>query len=121
MLLPLAISYSDDTGHLFIVNETAHYLHLIVEGQPYLYVAPGREIVHEFEPQSQLFARVFYSPGQNMTGDITRTLEVPYAPSETGCAYSSSGGWDCSTTPSRSGDFPWKITPDTMLVADGGS
>lgn len=116
VLLPLAVSYSDNKSYLSVSNKTGYYLHVIVDGSPYLYVAPDREVVHESDPKQEFFVRVFYSPGQEARESITRTIYVPFYSTSTSCSSNSSGGWSCSETPERGGSVLWEINADTMLV-----
>jgi hypothetical protein len=121
ILVPMAISSSNNKSSLTVVNRTDLYLHLIVDGHSYLYLAPDREFNYESEPKGEYYVRAFYSPGQRSNAVISRTIAVPYYSGSTGCGYSSQGGITCSATPEHGGSALWEVTPDTMLFQpDGG-
>lgn len=56
----------------YIVNDTSYYLHVKADERMYYFLAPGDEL--EIEDDGDLRARVFYSPGQPVTGYATRDL-----------------------------------------------
>lgn len=113
-LLSMPLSFGDkDTGQLEVINRTEHFLHLIIDGDPYLYVAPTQSIVHEAKHDYSFFVTAFYSPGQGVTARIERELTVPYTPSEWGCT---SEGCQCTPTEPEYGSGLWRINADTMTV-----
>ncbi len=117
MMIPLTVGYGDDEeAHLTVVNKTSHYLNIIIDGKPFLYVSPEMGVSHSSEPKSQFLVTAFYSPGQRIDGKISRTIEVEYRGQTSGCDYSSSGGCECTTEPAAGGSAIWEITADTMNV-----
>lgn len=122
LLLAFAVGVSTggDVGRLTVVNDTEHFVHVIVDGSPFLYVPPGAGAIFEKEGYSRVVAKVFYSPGQGISGSAERTFTVsPYEPYSTGCEWST---MECTTTPASGGPFSWEVTADTLAaVPDNGT
>lgn len=117
LMLPLTITYGDEEASLTVVNKTEHYLHIIIEGQPHLYVSPERGVTYATDPTPNFIVDVFYSPGQGVSGRINRTIEMPYSSARSGCDYDrSTGCYDCSTSPATAGSVLWEVTADSLLV-----
>jgi hypothetical protein len=117
LLMSITISFGDeDTGSLTVINQTEKFLHIIVDGDPYLYIAPGNRVTHEAEGEYEFSVTAFYSPGQGIAARIDRELRVPYSRTG-GCDYSLAGGCECNPVESEYGSGTWKITADTMLVS----
>lgn len=117
LMIPLAIGYGDEEeAHLTVVNKTDHYLNIIIDGKPFLYVSPEMGVSYSTEPKGEFVVTAFYSPGQGINERITRTVDVPYRGQSSGCDYSSSGGCECTTEPATAGSAVWEITADTMTV-----
>ena len=120
LLCPFTFTFGDDNAVLTIMNLTSHYLHIIVNGDPYLYVFPGTSVTAESEGPTDFIVKAFYAPAQGIKGSAMRTIRVaPYRPSSTGCDYSSTGGCECSTNPATGGAALWEITPDTLAELVG--
>lgn len=116
-ILPLNVTYGDeDRATIQIINATEHYLHVIINGQSFLYIAPRNRVFHDSEETSKFDVRVLYAPGQGVTGNVDRTLEAPYRPASTGCEETSSGGCECVTNPPDYGSVIWEVTADTLAV-----
>jgi hypothetical protein len=117
VLLSMAVSFSDeDTAQLTIINRTKLFLHVIIDGKPYLYLSPERGITHESEAKPTFSVTVFYSPGQSSSRTINRTIRVPYTSSDWGCSWGSEGCESTSTGP-QAGSTVWEVTSDTMLTS----
>ena len=117
MLLSMTISFSgEDTSHLTVINRTPLFLHVIIDGKPFLYISPERGVTHESEAKPSFSVTVFYSPGQSITGRINRVVQVPYSSGDWGCVYGSRG-CDCTSTGPEAGSVIWEINADTMRVA----
>jgi hypothetical protein len=115
LLCPLTFTFGDDNAVLTVVNLTGHYLHIIISGDPHLYIPPRASVTAESEGPTSFVVDAFYAPAQGVKGNVTRTIEVaPYRASTTGCDYSSSGGCECSTNPATGGAILWEITPDSL-------
>jgi hypothetical protein len=117
IMIPLTVGYGDEEeASITVVNKTEHFLHIIVDGDPYLYVTPDMGITHSTSPKGEFSVTALYSPGQGITGKIYRTVPVSYQAASSGCGYSSSGGCECVTNPPSAGSTLYEITADTMLV-----
>jgi hypothetical protein len=117
LIIPLTLGYSgDEQASVTVVNKTEYYLHVIIDGESYLYVSPDMGVTRSSDPKGEFSVDAFYSPGQGITARISRTIDVPYSPASTGCGHGSSGGCECVTNPASAGTAVWEITADTMLV-----
>jgi hypothetical protein len=118
---PLTISYGDSQASLQVTNKTGYFLHVYINGEPHLYLAPKHSATGS-ATSTTLNVTVFYAPGQGVSGIIDRTFEAPYTPATTsssGCSDSDNGtSCECSksTTPAQYGKVMWTVTADTMLV-----
>jgi hypothetical protein len=89
-------------------------MHVIVDGDPFLYVPPGAGAIFEKEGYSTVVAKVFYSPGQGVSGGAERTFSIsPYEPASTSCAWST---LECTSSPSTGGARSWEVTADTLAA-----
>lgn len=120
---PLSISFGDSEARITVKNKTDHFLHIYIDGAPYLYVAPKRSITKE-AATTTFDVTAFYAPGQGVSGTIDRYFPVPdYNPasSTSGCRDEGpNSGCECSqtTTPAEYGSVTWEITADTMTVVE---
>ena len=114
-LIAISISYGDEEARLTVVNKTEHYLNVIIDGSPFLYVSPERGVTHKSSAKPTFSVTVFFSPGQGVSGKIDTTLSVPYTSGDFGCSYGNQSGCDCSTTPADAGAAMWEVT-DSMLT-----
>ena len=109
----VTIMLGDDESKLTVVNSTAFYLHLFVDGTEYLYVAPTQSITHATDPKPDMIVTALYAPGQGLKGSITDTVDVPYQSAFSGCSCEE-GQSDCSYTPPAGGSTRWEVTPDMI-------
>jgi hypothetical protein len=123
-MTPLTISYGGSKAGFTVKNKTDYYLHVYVNGEPHLYLAPMRS-ASASSTSTTFSVTAFYAPGQGVSGIIDRSFEADYTPSSSsssGCNDSSDYGPSCecekSTTPADYGSITWDITADTMLVAE---
>ncbi len=115
LALIVNVTVGGDVGRLTVINETEHYVHVIVDGDPFLYVPPGAGAIFEKEGYSTVVASVFYSPGQGVSGSAKREFVIsPYEPSSTGCDWST---LECTTSPTTGGARSWEVTADTLVAA----
>ena len=120
LLLPLTITFSDENVTLTVNNNTGFYLHIIIDGEPYLYVKTGNNIIYESDKYVQLDIKAIYSPGQGVSGSADTMIAIkPYEEKSTGCSdnRSSGGGCDCSTTPASGGSKTWNVDADQMQAS----
>ena len=114
LALFVGVSTSSDVGRLTVINHTEHYVHVIVDGEPFLYVHPGAGAIFEKEGYARVVAKVFYSPGQGISGSAERTFTVaPYEPYSSGCDWHT---LECTTTPASGGPLSWEVTADTLAA-----
>lgn len=90
-IIPLSVSYGDGQGSVAVINKTDYFLHVYIDGEPHLYVAPMHRASRE-AAKTSFDVTAFYAPGQGVSGIIDTTLEVSYTPPTT----RSSGCWDNS-------------------------
>jgi hypothetical protein len=115
LALSVDVTVGGDVARLTVVNRTSHYVNVIVDGDPFLYVPPGAGAIFEKEGYSTVVAKVFYSPGQGVSGGAERTFYIaPYEPASTGCEWSN---LECTSTPSSGGARSWEVTADTLAAA----
>ena len=71
-LLSYVITFASDQVDVTVLNHTQQYLHVVINNEPFLYVAPGGVV----QTQSGLtaFVEVFYSPGQSISGSGQKEL-----------------------------------------------
>lgn len=118
LLCPFTFTFGDDNAVLTIMNLTGYHLHIIVNGDPYLFISSGASVTVESEGPTDFVVNAFYAPAQGIKGSATRSIHVaPYRAATSGCDYSSSGGCECSTNPATGGAVLWEITPDTLTDA----
>jgi hypothetical protein len=107
-LLPYALSIGDEEASVFVSNSTAHYLHVFVKGQPFLYVSPGGSIQTQVGAPTTVVLEAVYSPGQGISGRSMDTVTISlYRKTVYTCT-------SCETNVSPSGDVVWDVTPATM-------
>jgi hypothetical protein len=123
---PLSISFGDSQATFSVLNKTGYFLHVYINGEPYLYLAPMRRATLQ-SATITFDVTAFYAPGQGVSGVIDRIFDAPYtAPSthSSGCKDDSDNnsnlGCECSksTTPADYGSVIWEVTADTMAVAE---
>lgn len=105
---------NDAKSTLTVVNKTNHYLHVIVDNEPYLYVSPEKSITHTTEAKPTLMVNVFYSPGQGITGSAVDTIEVYYREASTSCSCNEEGTDECVYNPAAGGSARWEVTPEDL-------
>jgi hypothetical protein len=110
------ISVGDDAkSYLTVVNKTTHYLHVIVDEKPYLYVSPDKSITHTTEAKPSMLVKVFYSPGQGISGSAIQTIDVYYRSASTDCICNEEQQHDeCVYNPPAGGSERWEVTPEDL-------
>ena len=116
LLVAVDISIGADIARLTVINETEHYVHIIVDGDPFLYVSPGSGATFEKEGYSTVVAKVFYAPGQGIEGSVERSFVIaPYEPESTGCDWVT---FECETTTASGGPRSWTVTADSLAASE---
>ena len=117
LALIVNVTVGGDVGRLTVINATEHYVHVIVDGDPFLYVSPGAGAIFEKEGYSTVGASGCYSPGPGVSGSAQRVGVIsPSEPTSTGCDWSTR---ECTTSPQTGGARSWEVTADTLMVAPG--
>ena len=109
ILLPYTVSLGDEEASMTVVNGTTHYIHVIMNNKPFLYIAPNRSARHVTDGPTNVIVEVFYSPGQGISGRATDTFLIGHSTKESTCTGSST----CATRV-REGPVSWEITPDML-------
>lgn len=72
-ILLISMPLQANSGYFYYVaNETGYFIHVSADEEDYLFIAPGTEL--EFKGDDEIRVHVFYSPGQDVTGEASRTL-----------------------------------------------
>ena len=123
LLLPYTVSFGDGGLSFTLMNSTSHYLHAMINGKPYLYIAPQCMVAVELSTYSGVVAEVAYSPGQGIKGKTSKTFEAVIHTTEnaneSGTCSSGSGGNTCSSnsaTESTTSVSPitWTVEPSDL-------
>ncbi|MDH4071444.1 MAG: hypothetical protein OEV30_13595, partial [Ignavibacteria bacterium] len=98
---------------LTVVNQTSHFIHVIMNGDSYLYVGPRGSAVFEAsaETQTSILAVAFYAPAQGIQGRASEHFVLGGEVLTTDCHYGR--GSSCATQPT----FPsvsWAVTPELL-------
>jgi len=95
---------------LKITNKTEHYIHVIVNNRSFLYVAPDDYIRGSFAVR-ELQVKVFYSPGQSISGRAERELQAA-GEAQTSCERNVF----CNTVPAP--NVTWEVTAEDFQATD---
>lgn len=123
LLLPYTASYSDSGGSISVRNATEMYLHIIVGGDPHLYVAPGGSISVSSEAGTH-FISAFYSPGQGIAGVADTILSISRVETQTAdCQGNECNSSNCSSESESEHSTSytsatWTVRPEAL--AGGG-
>ena len=114
----VTISLGDGKSSLTVVNKTEHFLHIIIENEPYLYISPEQSATHSTEAKSTMTISAFYSPGQAITGALLDTVDVPYTAASTGCTCSEDDNsfGDCTYNPPVGGAARREIKAGELIA-----
>jgi hypothetical protein len=119
LLFPYTISFGDVLSTLTVVNGTAHYIHAMINSQPFLYIAPNESVKFETESRGNIGVnvQVFYSPGQDISGDATNSFTLGGSRiDESGCGGDSGCG---PISPPPVLHESWKVTPEDLGQGPG--
>lgn len=117
IIIPITISYGLDSASLRVINSTDYFLHVIIDGNPYLYISPQGSVSYNAEGKTSFHVQAYYSPGQEISGTADSTLDITINPPKTGCRDTSDsrgGGCECTTTPGSISDAEWDITDQDL-------
>lgn len=118
LIFPWTISVGDEEVSFSVVNETRHYLHVIMNDAPYLYVPAKGSVVYRSDGPTHVMIRVFYSPGQGVSGSATKSVNLSVVGRGSSCHEDSKGGCHCASEPVYGESLVWHVVPDS-LTEDG--
>lgn len=120
MLWPYAVSIGDNGVGVSVINNTRNFLHVTINGVHFLYVSPGGVVSQQTDSFSTVVMEVAYSPGQDVTGKGSKTVEpVRTDVVSTSNTCTESRGSDCqSTTSANSSVSPvsWNVIPADLTA-----
>jgi len=114
----ITLSIGDEESSITVVNKTLHYLHIMIGGTPFTYIAPDKAVTKTSKPVSEMQVYALYSPGQGIKGTVAIMAPVPYQGASQGCTCTD-GDPECSYTPPVGGSARLEITPE--MLANGTS
>ena len=104
---------SGDESSLTVANLTEHYVHIFIENEPFLYIAPEHSVTYSCGARPTLTVASTYAPGQGVSGSAADTIEIPYVGSREGCSCEGSDSWgDCIYEPAQGGSARIELVPD---------
>jgi len=122
LLIPPTVSIGSDGVSVRLVNQTRYYLHMIVDNQPFLYIAPGGWVAHQSNDLSA-GVKVFYSPGQGVSGSMDRIVSSAMVQSSTADCRSDCNKTNSCVTENSSSSLVnpviLYITPDSLRTTQG--
>jgi hypothetical protein len=119
LLLPYTVSYGDAGGQVTIINRTGNFLHVVIGGDPFLYLQPGG-IITRSSGAGSLFVHAFYSPAQGIEGEADTILSITRVETESAtCQDNSCNNKNCSgvSESDHSTSYTsatWTIRPQTL-------
>jgi hypothetical protein len=108
ILLPYTVSFGDEDASMTVVNETTHYIHVIMNNA-FLYIAPNRSARFVTDGPASVLVEVFYSPGQGISGRAADSFLIGRSTRESTCRSNS-----CETVNVPEGPVSWEVTPDML-------
>jgi hypothetical protein len=120
LLLPYTVSFGGSGTNFTLINGTSRYLHAVINGQQYLYIAPSARVDYESGSLTGVTADVAYSPGQGIKGKATKSFAVSIqtvggeastcSSNNSGHANTCSSSTEASTT-TTVGPISWTVLP----------
>ena len=123
VLWPYTASFGDEGVSFTLVNGTSRFLHAVINGKPFVYIAPGAVIVYQLGGYANVTASVSYSPGQNVKGRTTKTFQTVvetvnnYSSNHSHDCSGSQSGNTCSSSTEAAGTATTSVRPITWSVA----
>ena len=111
----VTVTMASEESTLTVANRTEHYLHIIIDGEAYLYVAPEYSVVHATPPKTTMLVSALYSPGQEIRGSVLDTVSVPYRGAQHGCTCTAeTNRHECFYNPPTGGASRLEIYPEDL-------
>jgi len=115
LLSPMTVSIGADEVSVTVINKTDYYLHVIINGNPYLYVSPEGFALYQSEGPLHTTVKAFYSPGQGVSGSATESFDLRVGGGGHSCYQDTKGECRCSSEPSYGPSAEvWEVTPDLL-------
>lgn len=122
LLIPPTVSVGSNGISVRLVNQTRYYLHVIIDDKPFLYISPGGWASHQSSALSAN-VRVFYCPGQGISGSMDRVVSTQLVQNSTAdCKSDCNKPNSCITENSSSttvNPVVLYITPDSLRATHG--
>ena len=112
IFVPYTVTFGDEEGTLTVYNQTLHFIHILMNNDPYLYVGPGRSTSFTTDQQTTVYVQAFYAPGQGVEGSAQSSFIIGGTVYKGDC---SSGKSTCATDPAFA-SASWTITTDTLVA-----
>ena len=109
----VAVSIGSEESSLTVANHTQHYLHIFIDGDPFLYVAPERSVTYVSAPKPDILVTAIYSPGQGIHGSLSDTVTVPYRGATEACSCEEDDQWGDWRRRGRPGPTRSRSSPPT--------
>jgi hypothetical protein len=116
----LTVLVGDNVSSVTVVNMTDYRIDVLTEGKMYQAVEPTYAIVHTTDPKASLEVTAQYTPGQAISGSVTRTIDLPYSSRDETCECDDNGTPECVTYPEEGGSAKWEVRPSDFPGAITG-
>ena len=115
--LPLGWSLGGNAA-VKVINDTDYYLHVFIDGDPYLYVPPQHGVGKDYESYSVVAnVRVLIAPGQAASGSVTQQLNVAAV---TTTDWTCADSWCGERTETIPGQATWDVVPSDFETPTKG-
>lgn len=119
----LTVSPGGEVSSVTVVNKTEYLIDVLAEGDSYLSILPDYSIVHTTDPKPSIDVTARYSPGQEVSGSVTRTILLPYSAPDRACRCEEGSPTECVYIPEGGGSVRWDVRSsdfsDTVEVPHG--
>lgn len=121
ILWPYMFSIASTETTFTLINGTKYFLHASIADETFAYIAPGGSVMVEVAAPINVFAKVRYSPGQDVKGKGEKMVEIDEKVAMPGgtCTNDTEGTSTCTTDPDAAKATPatWSVLP-TDLTAE---
>ncbi|MBI1805062.1 MAG: hypothetical protein HY033_08890 [Ignavibacteriae bacterium] len=115
VLWPYTVSFGDEGVSFTLINRTSHYLHAVINGKSFVYIAPGGVVAYQLDAYANVTADVSYSPGQDIKGKTSKTFQAVVVDSYSNDCSDNGHGNTCGSTGSKSvSPITWTVTPSDL-------
>jgi hypothetical protein len=111
----VTIALGSEDSSVTVANKTDHYLHIMIDSEQFLYVAPDRAVTYTTDAKPSMLVESFYAPGQGISGSSLDTVDVPFRGAREGCTCTDDQSWgDCVYNPPTGGTARLEIFPQDL-------